>query len=137
MQTDYINFTLTGILLTILLFVAGACTPDQQQRTAEPAASSDRLQVLFLGDDRGHEPSVRLRDIGRPMLDRGIELHYTSDLADINLENLQKYDAVLHYANYHEPHYPQTDPQMIADLIQYVEEGRRICPGPLGLRKFP
>ena len=128
MQTDYINFTLAGILLTTILFVAGACTPDQQQRTAEPAASSDRLQVLFLGDDRGHEPSVRLRDIGRPMLDRGIELHYTSDLADINLENLREYDAVLHYANYHEPHYPQTDPQMIADLIAYVEEGGGFVP---------
>ena len=86
------------------------------------------MSVLFLGDDRGHEPSVRLRDVARPMLDRGIELVYTSDLDDINLENLRRYDAVLHYANYHGPHYPQTDPGMIEALVSYVEEGGGFVP---------
>jgi len=106
-------------------FLAGCANEESSER---PRSGDERLKVLFLGDDAGHEPAVRLRDIARPMLDRGIELFYTSDLEDIHLENLRRYDAVLFYANYHEPHYPQTDPQMIADLVQYVEEGGGFVP---------
>lgn len=114
-----------GVSLLVSVLLITSCTSDQPQRER---IGDQRLNVLFLGDDSGHEPSVRIRDIFRPMLDRGVELFYTSDLNDINLENLRKYDAVLHYANYHEPHYPQTDPQMIADLVQYVEEGGGFVP---------
>lgn len=106
-------------------FLAGCANEESSER---PRSGEERLKVLFLGDDAGHEPAVRLRDIARPMLDRGIELFYTSDLEDIHLGNLRRYDAVLFYANYHEPHYPQTDPQMIADLVQYVEEGGGFVP---------
>src|SRR5690625_57941 len=106
-------------------FLAGCANEESSER---PRSGEERLKVLFLGDDAGHEPAVRLRDIARPMLDRGIELFYTSELEDIHLGNLRRYDAVLFYANYHEPHYPQTDPQMIADLVQYVEEGGGFVP---------
>lgn len=110
----------------MLFILIGGCTPGEQ--SSESEERQQRLQVLFLGDDGGHEPSVRLRDIARPMLDRGIELYYTSDLNDISLENLQKYDAVLHYANYHEPDYPQTDPDIIEALVTYVEDGGGFVP---------
>lgn len=116
----------TGFILLIIALLSAACTPEENQRTER--ASDQRLRVLFLGDDQGHEPSVRLRDVARPMLDRGIELFYTSDLRDINPENLRRYDAVLHYANYHEPHYPKTDPGVIEALISYVEEGGGFVP---------
>ncbi|MEX2600665.1 MAG: hypothetical protein WD355_03395, partial [Balneolaceae bacterium] len=108
--------------LLALIAVTAMSTAAFSQESGESApATGERLQVLFLGDDQGHEPVVRLRDITRPMLDRGIELFYTSDLGDINLENLSRYDAVLHYANYHEPHYPETDPDVIRALRTYVE----------------
>ncbi len=114
--------TWTGIVLIIaaISLLPSACT------SPEPSAEepgNQRLKVLFLGDDRGHQPSERLRDIARPMLDRGIELYYTSDPDDINPGNLQRYDVLLIYANYHEPHYPQTDPVLEDALINYVEQG--------------
>jgi len=112
--------TITAILF---VFMAG-CAPEKP----EPGKEQQRLNVLFLGDDQGHEPSVRLRDLTRPMLDRGIELFYSSDLSDINIENLRKYDALLLYANYHGPHYPQTDPEVIEALVNYVEEGGGFVP---------
>ncbi len=121
------NKSLAGMGIMVVLFILiGGCTAGEQ--SSESGEQQQRLQVLFLGDDGGHEPSVRLRDIARPMLDRGIELFYTSDLNDINLENLQKYDAVLHYANYHEPDYPQTDPEIIEALFTYVEDGGGFVP---------
>lgn len=117
-----------GAFLALLMFATTSADVLAQERGSSRDDTVERLQVLFLGDDQGHEPSVRLRDIARPMLDRGIELFYTSDLNDINLENLQNYDAVLHYANYHEPHYPETDPAVIRALRTYVEEGGGYVP---------
>ncbi|MEX1268608.1 MAG: PVC-type heme-binding CxxCH protein [Balneolaceae bacterium] len=113
---------ISGILLAGLLVTA--CNNSEQQSNDKP----DRLKVLFLGDDGGHEPSVRLRDITRPMLDRGIEVFYTSDLNDINPENLRLYDALLLSANYHEPEYPETDPEVIDAIVSYVEEGGGFVP---------
>ena len=101
------------------MLVISSCSEEQTAEYSE----KPQLQVLFLGDDRGHEPSVRLRDVGRPMLDRGIHLYYTSDLNDINPENLAKYDVVLLYANYHEPHYPETSADVENALVGYVENG--------------
>jgi uncharacterized protein len=120
-------WTGASIALFFIIFVT-ACGPAERPPEEPAADRPDRLKVLFLGDDAGHEPSVRLRDVARTMLDRGIELFYTSDLADINLENLRRYDALLYYGNYHEPYYPETDPQMMDDLVRYVEEGGGFVP---------
>jgi uncharacterized protein len=103
----------------VIVLLIASCSKEQTGTYTE----KPYLQVLFLGDDRGHEPSVRLRDIARPMLDRGIHLYYTSDINDINPQNLAKYDAVLLYANYHEPHFPVTPPEIEDALIGYVENG--------------
>ena len=116
--------TFLSILLTVLLF--SSCSKSSGDTNYNTV--NERLHVLFIGDDRGHEPTVRLRDIARPMLDRGIELFYSGDLGDMNLENMRKYDAVLFYANYHAPDYPETDPAMIEDLLTYVREGGGFVP---------
>ncbi len=128
MKSFKISVTWTGILLLFLSGLTSTSCDSTTDQQMTPDETESRLHVLFLGDDQGHEPSVRLRDVTRSMLDRGIELFYTSDLNDINLENLRKYDAVLHYANYHDPHYPETDPDMMDDLITYVEEGGAFVP---------
>src|SRR5690625_880485 len=130
MMNTHVLLKWAGAAVLIFAGLLAGCANEPSQ--VDSRDGQERLKVLFLGDDGGHEPAVRLRDVARPMLDRGIELFYTSDLGDINLENLRRYDAVLHYANYHEPHYPETDAQMIADLVQYVEEGeigRASCRG--------
>ncbi|MDZ7693998.1 MAG: PVC-type heme-binding CxxCH protein [Balneolaceae bacterium] len=102
-----------------------ACSQPQQQ---EAPSSDERLKVLFLGDDRGHQPPVRLRDVARPMLDRGIELFYSSDINELELENLQQYDAVLLYANYHAPDYPELPKDKEQALVNYVEQGGGFVP---------
>lgn len=117
-----INCTGLGII-TGFIFLAIGCSPDASSVESSQNQRAEIVHVLFLGDDRGHEPSVRLRDIARPMLDRGIELFYTSDINDINSQNLSKYDVLLIYANYHEPYYPETDPEMMEALLDFVEQG--------------
>ena len=110
---------ITALTYILFMLVISSCSEEQTAEYSE----KPQLKVLFLGDDRGHEPSVRLRDVGRPMLDRGIHLYYTSDLNDINPENLAKFDVVLLYANYHEPHYPETSADVENALVGYVENG--------------
>jgi uncharacterized protein len=116
LKSLFLIIALTCIFFTLVI---SSCA---EEKTAE-YSEKPKLQVLYLGDDRGHEPSVRLRDVGRPMLDRGIHLYYTSDLNDINPENLAKYDVVLLYANYHEPHYPETSAEVENALVGYVKNG--------------
>ncbi len=86
-------------------------------------ADSHRLKVLFLGDQGLHRPVERLRDAAPAMLDRGIELVYTEDQDDINLETLRRYDAFLLYANRSRI----TEDQERA-LLEYVETGGGFLP---------
>jgi putative membrane-bound dehydrogenase-like protein len=114
-----------GILILVgLMILMGACNQSQQ----EASEAVDRLKVLFLGDDRDHQPHIRLRDVTRPMLDRGIELFYSSDINELELQNLKKYDAVLLYANYHEPAYPELPKDKEQALVNYVEQGGGFVP---------
>jgi len=101
---------------------------NRKTNEANQQSGPDRLEVLFLGDDRGHHPHKRLRDVARPMLDRGIKLFYSSDIDELELQNLKKYDAVLLYANYHEPHYPKLPKDKEQALIDYVEQGGGFVP---------
>ncbi|MEX2397000.1 MAG: ThuA domain-containing protein, partial [Balneolales bacterium] len=111
-----------GLIVLILMV---ACSPDSQT-SGEP--ENKRLKVLFLGDDEGHRPAERLRDVASPMLDRGIELFYTSELNDLNLENLRKYDALLLYANYHDPHHTELSREKEDALLDYVAGGGGFVP---------
>ncbi|MEX2529996.1 MAG: PVC-type heme-binding CxxCH protein [Gemmatimonadota bacterium] len=82
-------------VVLLALLAAGGCESDALDAPAQP----DRLQVLFLGDDGDHLPSERLRDVARPFLDRGIELHYTEDLDDL-IERLAQYRVLLLYGDH-------------------------------------
>lgn len=115
-----------GLNIMLLLFLVAACSPDS--REVNDGQRKGRLKVMFLGDDQGHRPAERLRDVARPMLNRGIELFYTSDPGDLNLENLQRYDALLLFANYHEPHFPEISKEMEDALIGYVAGGGGFVP---------
>lgn len=115
---------------TVLLAAAfSACAPTSTGSATGPSAApvapgAQRLQVLFLGDGGHHQPAERLRDVATSFLNRGIELYYTEDLADVNLENLRRYDALMLYANY-EGDLPA---EQEAALLQYVEEGGGFVP---------
>jgi putative membrane-bound dehydrogenase-like protein len=89
-------------------------------RAAEPVTP---LKVLFLGDQGHHVPAERFAQ-GSPVLaSRGINLTYTEKLADLNPENLAKYDALAVYANIDE-----ITPDAAKALLDYVAGGGGFVP---------
>ncbi len=85
--------------------------------------AGDRLKVLFLGDRGHHVPIQRAADIVAPLARQGIDMAYTEDLADLNRANLDRYDALVIYAN----HTKISDDQEKA-LLEYVESGHGFVP---------
>src|SRR5690606_22325141 len=82
----------TIVLGLLLAFASLSVSPRASAQTPDPATPPERMKVLFLGDQRNHQPVERMRDAAPAMLDRGIELVYTEDLNDLNLETLRRYD---------------------------------------------
>ncbi len=82
------------------------------------ARSGDqRIQVLFLGDAGHHQPSERARQL-IPVMDRaGIDVQYTEDLNQLSLSNLQKFDALMVYANI-----DNLDDQRAAAILELLPE---------------
>src|SRR5215207_8450359 len=58
-----------------------------------------RVKVLWLGDSGHHKPLERVRQVFTAMARRGVDLAYTDVVADLNAENLKRYDCLLLYAN--------------------------------------
>src|SRR5436190_10146930 len=81
------------------------------------------LKVLFLGDTGHHQPAERYRQIAPVMKERGIELTYTQELADLNAKTLDQYDALLIYANQE-----KISPEQEQALLDYVAAGHGFCP---------
>src|SRR5678816_3849114 len=69
---------------------------------AESLAQADRLHVLFLGDRGHHEPSARAEELYAPLARAGIAMDFTFERADLRPDVLQRYDALLIYANHDE-----------------------------------
>src|SRR5690625_7861004 len=62
----------------------------QEQPFAAADENRTNLHVLFLGDNSGHRPLERLRDVIHVYAEKGIQIHYTDNQEDINLENLNR-----------------------------------------------
>jgi len=85
---------------------------------------SGKLEILFLGHDSEHHNSAQLLPLLASQLSLdGISFTYTSNLDDLNPENLDKYDALMIYAN----HDSITTSQETA-LLSFVEKGRGFIP---------
>lgn len=84
--------------------------------TLSPAAPV--LKVLFLGDNGHHQPASRLRQLAPVLMDRGVQLVYTEDLAALSLENLKRYDALAVYANI-----DQIPAEQERAVLEYVRQG--------------
>jgi uncharacterized protein len=86
---------------------------------ATPPAAGPVLKVLFLGDNGHHKPAERLRELAPVMMNRGIHLVYTEDVAAaLTLTTLQRYDALLIYANL-----TTLAPAQEQALVDYVTQG--------------
>ncbi len=64
------------------------------------AQQSRRLEILFLGDNGHHKPIERVPELMAALGPKGINVTYTDNLDDINPTNLNKYDALMIYANW-------------------------------------
>ncbi len=90
--------------------------------TALPSrADSGRIKTLFLGDDGHHNPPQRASELMPALAKAGIDMAYTNDLDDLNAANLNRYDALLIYAN-HEAITPGQEKA----LLDYVENGHAL-----------
>ena len=82
------------------------------------AAAQPVLKILFLGDNGLHKPAERLRSFSPVMMNRGIQIVYTEDLAALTLDSLERYDALLVYANI-----DSIAPEQENALLEYVTRG--------------
>ena len=60
-----------------------------------------RAEILFLGHSSEHHPSRKYAPwLATAIFQSGINLTYTENLEDLNIENLNKYDGLVIYANH-------------------------------------
>ena len=86
-------------------------------------AADNDVKILFLGDQKGHKPSLRFRIIEPVMAERGIKLAYTEDVDELNAESLSKYDGLVLYANI-----DTIKPSQAKALLDYVASGKGFMP---------
>ena len=86
-------------------------------------ASDTDVELLFLGDQKGHKPSLRFRIIEPVMAERGIKLSYTEDVDKLNAQSLSKYDGLVLYANI-----DTIKPLQAKALLEYVASGKGFVP---------
>ena len=83
-----------------------------------------RVEILVLGHESEHHNSEKLMMyLGTPLFQKGINLTYTSDPNDLNLDNLNQYDGIMIYANH-----DSITVEQEAALKEYVESGKGFIP---------
>ncbi len=83
-----------------------------------------RAEILFLGHESKHHDSEKLMPyLARPLFQRGINLTYTDDPNDLDLDYLNQFDGIAIYANHDE-----ITPEQESALRQYVESGKGFIP---------
>ncbi|HXW08002.1 MAG TPA: ThuA domain-containing protein [Vicinamibacterales bacterium] len=89
-----------------------------------PALRQEPVEVLFLGHDSRHHDSGRYAPMLEAALEPdGISLAYTTRVADLNPATLEKYDALLIYANH-----DSIAPEQEAALLDFVAGGKGFLP---------
>jgi putative membrane-bound dehydrogenase-like protein len=81
------------------------------------------LKVLFLGDNGGHRPAERFRQLQPVLAARGIDLTYTDNVDSLNPKTLTGYDGLIIYANT-----TKITPDQEEALLDYVEGGKGFIP---------
>lgn len=105
---------LTPVIAGALFMLAGFARAEER---APP------IKVLFLGDQGHHRPAERAAQLIPVMASRKIEIVYTENIAELNPENLRRYDALLVYANI-----DRIEPREEKSLVDYVAGGGGFVP---------
>ncbi|TWT49315.1 Trehalose utilization [Rubripirellula amarantea] len=103
------------VLSAIAACIVVACLPCNGQ--------CEDVRVLFLGDDGAHLPKARFQELQPILRSRGVEMTYTDEVEDVNLEKLKQYDVFVLYANIDEIDQAGAD-----DLLAYVDQGGGFVP---------
>jgi putative membrane-bound dehydrogenase-like protein len=119
MKTKVLSF-----LLGIFLLGCAVQQSSQNAVSKTEAVKGRRIEVLFLGDTIGHHKSAeRAPQIMAALGPKGINFTYTDDLDDLNPETLNKYDALMLYANW-----DAIAPEQAKALLDYVASGKGFIP---------
>lgn len=114
------SFAVKRLLTTVLILIVAFCNSSLHAAGAE---ASDKLQILFLGDRGHHRPGERSKQLIPVMKQRGIDITYTENVDDLNSHKLNRYDALIVYANI-----GKITPQQESALLDYVERGGGFVP---------
>jgi putative membrane-bound dehydrogenase-like protein len=87
------------------------------------AQGTPRVKILFLGDKGHHRPADRFKQLEPVFKERGIDLTYTDRMADVNAENLNKYDGLMIYSNE-----TRISPEQEKAMVDYVRAGHGLIP---------
>ncbi|QJW89533.1 dehydrogenase [Spirosoma taeanense] len=109
-------------ILTQCVRQSGTQTAVRSGRNSE-AINARRTEILFLGDNGHHKPSERVPQLMAALGNKGINITYTDRLEDLNLDNLNKYDGLLIFANWDSIPKPQEKA-----LLDYVASGKGLIP---------
>lgn len=111
-----------GLVILMLAFLAGCGGKGNKNflSSTEPR----RVEILVLGHESEHHNSEKLMMyLQTPLFQRGINLTYTSDVADLNPTKLNNYDGLMIYANHDE-----ISPDQETALKDYVQSGKALIP---------
>lgn len=86
-------------------------------------AKAADLTLLFMGDSGHHQPPRRFQELAPPLAERGIELHYTDRMADLNATKLANYDGLVLYANI-----DRIEDDQAAAVLEFVASGKGFIP---------
>ncbi|MEX0742378.1 MAG: ThuA domain-containing protein, partial [Phycisphaeraceae bacterium] len=106
------------VATAVLLIAWAGMTPSVVDAAEGGRGEDARLRVMWLGDEGGHRPIDRARQLVPVMLDRGIEIHYTQNVDALTHANMDAYDALIIYANIE-----RITAEQDAALLRYVENG--------------
>lgn len=109
--------------------VTGAAAGESSANVYTPKAGESlkaprRGEVLFLGHASKHHDANRYAPwLAISLFKTGINLSYTTDLNDLNEENLKKYDGLVIYANH-----DSISPAQESALKAFVQGGKGLIP---------
>lgn len=121
---NYIALLLVGLIALACAKskMGGSATGTSAVKTG--AVKGRRAEVLFLGHNSKHHDSGKYAPwLAVKLFKSGINMSYTADLADINAENLKKYDGLIIYANH-----DSLSPSQESAMKAFVEGGKGLIP---------
>jgi putative membrane-bound dehydrogenase-like protein len=123
-HTDFMKSTL---IFSSLLLTASMASGAPAAPAVLPLENARRIEVLFLGAPTAngphHDPIERYREVRKHLGTAGINFTYTESLSDLKRDVLDRYDAVVLYANW-----DRISPEQEKALLSYVEDGHGFVP---------